>query len=342
MSETIKRVAARLLDVPRFERIYGKFGGLFRQNGPVILAYHRVIPLPGEEYPFDKGLISADPDTFERQLIFVKRNFNVTNFRIIDEMGRKGEVLPPGSLVITFDDGYADNLEFAYPLLKKHELTATVFVTTGVVDKGDVFWFEKVSWYLRCLPSFDLRIESLHLHEHVDERNREDVRIALLGMLKNVPNTVRLNALAELESISGLTSPAGHSHLVKTLTWDQIVELDRAGIEIGSHTVSHPVLSSMEENEVRDELVLSKKLIEEKLGHEVVSLSYPVGGKSAFNSMVERIAAESGYRFGLSYVSGMNADFSKPFSLKRIHIERDLPFTRLAAELYFPQFFFTN
>jgi peptidoglycan/xylan/chitin deacetylase (PgdA/CDA1 family) len=257
-----------------------------------------------------------------------------------EQIRNEGKI-PSGSLVITFDDGYADNYEIAYPLLLKYGLTATIFVTTGHVGTTDMFWFEKISWYLKCLASYDLKIESLNFKEHIDENNRISVRDTLLVILKKVPNQVRLDALAELEIIFKEKVPETAHRLIKTLTWDQIVEMDRARIEIGSHTVFHPVLSSMEENEVRAELASSKEMLEDKLGHEVISLSYPVGGRSAFNPMVERVADEAGYRFGLSYVSGVNTDLSNPFSLKRIHIESYLSFRRFAAELYFPRLFFT-
>ena len=333
---------ACLLDVPRFERIYGKYGALCRQHVPVILAYHRVYPTPGNGYPFDEGLISADPDSFELQLIFLKRNFYVTNFLKIKEFMDKGAKIPSGSLVITFDDGYADNYDIAFPLLKKHGLTATMFVTTGVVGSTDVYWFEKVSWYMKRLPSFDLRIESLKFHEHIDGDNRNAVRDILLGILKKVPNRVRLEALGELECIFSESSLEENRHFVKMLTWDQVVEMDRWGIEIGSHTVSHPVLSSMEEDDIRVELVSSKETLEEKLGHEVVSVSYPIGGRDAFNPVVERIAAEAGYCFGLSYMKGVSRDLSNPYALKRVRVETSIPFRRFAAEVLFPRFFFPS
>jgi len=341
LSEKLKNAMARILDVPKFERIYGRFRKSYLQNGPIILAYHRVLPDPGEEYPFDEELISADPDSFERQLEFVKRNFNVTNFqRMHEEILSEGKI-PHGSLVITFDDGYADNYEIAYPILVKHGLTATIFVTTGHVGMTDLFWFEKVSFYFKTLGSYELNIGSLNFKEHVDENNRIMLRDSLLGILKKVPNQVRENAMAELEALFGEKSQeAAAHHLINTLTWEQIVEMDRGGIEMGSHTVSHPVLSSMEEREIHLELIESKKILEEKLGHEIVSVSYPVGGQFDFNPLVERIAFESGYKFGLSYINGANSDLSKPYALKRVHIERYQTYRRFAAELYFPRLFF--
>lgn len=340
LSEKLKNAMARFLDVPRFERVYGKFRESRLQDGPIVLAYHRVLPDPGKEYPFDEELISTDPVSFERQLKFVKRNFHVTNFqRMHEEMRNEGRIAR-GSLVITFDDGYADNYEIAYPLLRKYGLTATVFVTTGHVGTTDSFWFEKISCYLKSLTSYDLEIESLNFKEHVDGKNRITVRDTLLRTLKKVPNRVRLNALAELENLFREKAPEAALHYVRTLTWDQIAELDLGGIEIGSHTVSHPVLSSMEEGEIRSELTTSKKSLEEKLGHEVISISYPVGGRSDFNPLVERIASECGYRFGLSYINGTNSDLSGVFSLKRVHVERYQTFRRFAAELSFPRLFF--
>ncbi|TFG91022.1 MAG: hypothetical protein E4H15_06595, partial [Syntrophobacterales bacterium] len=336
LSEKLKNAMARLLDVPRFERSYEKFRRGCLQSGPIVLAYHRLSSCPGKEYPFDEELISADPDSFERQLEFVNRNFNVTNFQRIHEQIASGRKIPHGSLVITFDDGYADNYEIAYPILVKHKVTATIFVTTGHVGTGDPFWFEKVSFYLKTLSSYDLIIESVNFKERIDENNRGMVRDTLLGILKKVPNQVRLDALGELDTLFRGKLQEAPGHLIGTLTWDQILEMDRGGIEIGSHTVSHPVLSSMEEREIRLELIESKKMLEEKLGHEIVSVSYPVGGQFDFNPMVERIAFESGYKFGLSYINGVNPDFSSPYALKRVHVERYQTYRRFAAELYFP------
>jgi peptidoglycan/xylan/chitin deacetylase (PgdA/CDA1 family) len=107
-----------------------------------------------------------------------------------------------------------------------------------------------------------------------------------------------------------------------------------AGIEFGSHTVDHPVLAHMSEADIRSELVESKRRIEQELGSEVISLSYPVGGSNAFDDRVRRIAAAVGYRCAVSYESGTNSFRNCDwFALRRAHVERYTTMHRFKAEV---------
>jgi len=117
-----------------------------------VLAYHRVSPLPGPDYPFLDGTVSATPEDFEEQLRFVKKRFNVINFGTLSEIQMSGKEMPDNSLIITFDDGYADNYEIAYGLLRKYGLTATVFVSTSFVDSGQPLWFDKSAYIINTIP----------------------------------------------------------------------------------------------------------------------------------------------------------------------------------------------
>ena len=113
-----------------------------------ILAYHSIQPLQNN-YPFNPEIISAEPETFRKQMAFVKKYFNVINFKQLHEIYQNNQQLPPNSLIITFDDGYSDNFGTMLPILEEFDLTACVYISTNYINENHVFWFDEVAFILR-------------------------------------------------------------------------------------------------------------------------------------------------------------------------------------------------
>jgi len=303
-----------------------------------ILAYHRVFPFNPAKYPFDEGIISATPDVFDRQMAFISRNFTVLNFRSILDLKKKGNPLPRNGLIITFDDGYRDNYQFAFPVLRKYGITAVVFPTTAYVGSKEVFWFERVAYYVKRADDGPFHIESIGYHAFLRKHNRKAILTELLRCLKSVHNGVRIDAMKELDSLYGRRGIL-HRELVETLSWIEIMEMDRAGIEFGSHTCTHPVLTLMPTEDMEIELGESKKVLEHNIDRAVLSVSYPVGGKSAVNQAVEKAAEAAGYEFGVNYIQGINVGIDNKLSLNRVRIETDVSYSYFTTQLSFPAFF---
>lgn len=305
-----------------------------------VLAYHRIGELPGNDYPFQQEIMSATPDTFDQQLKFLKRNFNVVNFHTLADMADAGEPIPPGCVVITFDDGYADNYTNALSILQSHELTASVYLATGFIDSQQPFWFDMLSYYIMKMRPGALHLNRGNFRVDVTENNRSEVRRSLGQAVRVIADSSRLHILQELAEQSGVSPSAEERELARPLTWDEVRALDKAGIEIGSHTVTHPFLVQLSDEELRVELTQSKQRIEEETGTPVRSLSYPTGGSQYYDARTTELTSKAGYRFAVSYdhASTRLANL-KPFEIPRIHVEPYVSMPEFKANLLLPRVF---
>jgi peptidoglycan/xylan/chitin deacetylase (PgdA/CDA1 family) len=300
-----------------------------------ILAYHRVVALHRKDYPFSEGTISATPEEFDKQMGFVRKRFNVINFGALSDALSSGKPLPNNSLIITFDDGYADNYEIAWKTLKKYGLSATFFLVTSFMGSSDLLWFDKLSWLIKSLPG-----NSVKLGKYVfqtENKSREMVRESVMTIFRSVPEKERVWLYSELEKQCNIRISSEHIELAKPLTWSQIREMSKGGMEFGSHTVSHPFLSNLTKNEMVYELTESKRIIEEKLGEKIKSIAYPSG---SYDQRVINCAKNCGYQFGVSYEHNVKRiDAINLFSIPRIHVETDVDYTLFQANLLLPQIF---
>jgi peptidoglycan/xylan/chitin deacetylase (PgdA/CDA1 family) len=309
----------------------------FGSNLFYVLAYHRVLPPPGADYPFLDGIVSASPESFEKQLRFVRNRFNVVNFNDVSGWLSTGANFPGNSLVITFDDGYADNYDVAFKILKRLGMTATMFVSTSFVDTGQPLWFDKSAYIIKAVSEGTISFDSGKYQFEVTDANREKTIGSVRDLFVSHSNDDRLRWLRELETTSGVRIKPEHAELVKPLNWSQIKEMSDNGIEIGSHTVTHPYLTTMTDEAMKFELSDSKRLIEQHTGKQVKSIAYPAG---AYDRRVQECARECGYEFGIAYkheVKKLTED--DRFAVPRIHVETDDDFLLFQANLLFPRLF---
>ena len=305
-------------------RIPATFLSLASQPGRVlVLAYHRVCEI-GEEssFPYDPELVSASPEDFAWQMEFVSRHFDPITFRQLLELGEKGIRPSRRALIVTFDDGHLDNYEVAFPILKALGMPATIFLSTGYIGGRGTFWFDRVAHLLYCAPSGRLEIAEVGFGANLhDVPSRRAAAESLLSILKKVQDRQRLEAVERLEELvpAGCRSNEGGS---AAMDWDQVREMQQSGIEFGSHSVSHPVLSNLEDDALHRELSESRRTIEEQTGAECRVFAYPVGS-GAFDPRVVAATRRAGYKLGVSYASGVNAiDDLDRYAVRRLHVER--------------------
>jgi len=232
-----------------------------------ILIFHRVLLAPDPLFP-------DLPDTarFEEVLRWLKEWFNVL------PLDRAVRDLPLGQLparaaAITFDDGYADNLTVALPILLRHQLTATFFIATGFLDGGRM-WNDTVIEAIRCSRHQWLDLSHLGLGRHVlDTPSARRAAIdRLIGKLKYLPQA-RRNDLTERIAASAAVVPSANL----MMTSAQVRELRRSGMQIGAHTVSHPILTRLSAEQARRDIVEGKDQLEDILRERVGLFAYPNG-----------------------------------------------------------------
>lgn len=296
----------------------------WRSRHVTILAYHRIYDMGDEAtFPFDPELVSATPADFAAQMQWVRRWGTPLTFRRLGEALDSGR-LPRRPVLVTFDDGHLDNYTEAFPILQAAGVPATIFLSTGYVSGRGTFWFDRVAHLLFRAPGGVLRLARGGFEAPLgDVASRREAAGRLLEKLKRVPDADRLAALADLESQLGRAAPPADARHSAALTWDHVREMAAAGVEFGSHAVSHPVLTMQDDRTLAYELEESKRAIEEHTGTDVTAVAYPVGGPGAFDERVVAAVRAAGYRFGVSYVSGVNPLCTlAPYALKRLHVER--------------------
>ena len=287
-----------------------------------ILEYHDVGP-DGDER---EGVVSAS--RLRRHLRFLGRRYRIVSLaEAVAALGAPGG-LREDLVVITFDDGYAGNYEHAWPVLRDERVPATIFVTTGFLD-GRELWFDLAD---RCLDAATSEavlhaIDDPALRRALGPRFSRDERAAVRAWLKTLPAGRRD---AVLDDLRRACMPRPSS--TRPLRWAQVRELRDAGIEIGCHTVSHPILSTLPASEQLREVTEARDRIAEELGSVPRFFAYPNGASGDFTDETMHILREAGFAAACTTVRGSNAPSCDPLRLGRIGVGAE-PCAVLAARL---------
>ncbi len=272
------------------ERFYIKRGIIIlarRTHLPFqILAYHRVLP---QKDPFAIGLTTTD--VFEKQIIALRKYFKIIPLSklIMDITTNKVE---PNSLCITFDDGYSDNYQHAYPILKKYDIPATIFLSTDFIGNNSVLWFDRVLQVIK-----NTKVSSIHINEisdkNFDLKGIKQKTLAvneILELLKGYEPDKRDSIIDKLAE-SCETTLSKENELM--LTWKQVNQMWNDGIEFGAHTKSHPILSKLDETDLINEIVGSKEDIELKTNKSVQVFAYPNGRTTDYDERSIKILEQA-------------------------------------------------
>ncbi len=300
-----------------------------------IIAYHRICETDDLN---DQELVSANSEEFEKQIIYIKNNYNAISFSDLITHINKGTKPAKNSIVITFDDGFADNYLNAFPILKKHNIPATIFVSTGYIGGDKTFWFNQLSRLIKMNPGVNFQIDGKEFSVSQKTEEQECLLVELLTIMKNKKNSQRVTLLSDLSN--QLIETHQCDTFALPMSWDNIREMDKSGIEFGSHTVTHPILSQLTEEELEHEIIGSKKQLEQQLNKMIQTISYPEGMEYAYNNKVIDMVTKAGYKIGCSYIPGIN-EFSSlnTLQLKRLHIERYVSFNLFRSMLALPELF---
>jgi peptidoglycan/xylan/chitin deacetylase (PgdA/CDA1 family) len=292
----------------------------------VVLTYHGVLDGSAEYDYLNHNFIAAE--TFDAQMRYLCAHYRPLSLRELVATYRDGRTPPARSVAVTFDDGFANNFLVAYPILRRHSIPFTVFVTTGLLDTpGAMLWTERAKRSIYFFPgqSVTLRLDGTELALDLSTTPaRVEACKAVLHRMKRLAPPSRDRALAELEATCG-AQPVRQDERDRYdfLTWAQAQEMASAGVEIGSHTVSHPILATLDAAALRHELVESKRRVEESLGRECSSFAYPNGSPADFGPREKSALRESGYSCGLSLNGSLN-DRPDLYELDRINVGRHL------------------
>jgi peptidoglycan/xylan/chitin deacetylase (PgdA/CDA1 family) len=303
-------------------------------HGVVVMNYHRIGD--GSRSSFDRNAFTTTAEAFDEQVAFAARNFDLVTPDELVEAARGGR---GRHAMITFDDGYRDNYEVALPILRSHGARATFFVATGFVDEPRRPWWDEIAWMARTATAAAVPAGGwLERDVGLGDGDRVEAITTLTDRYKSLPGEY---AEAYLEFLAKATG-AGRCEegAEEWMTWDMVRGLRRAGMSVGAHTVTHPVLANHPAERQRDEIAFSKRRLERELGEPVTAFSYPEGTPSAFDARTRAIVHELGFELAFSFYGGYRrfADWD-PFDVRRATVSAVTPPSLFRAMLTVPGVF---
>ena len=264
---------------------------IFRKKEICILALHRVLPEEQRLHTSSlEGMILKEA-TFAKMLEFLDQRFRVVSLEdfLSTTESRKSDRRP--WCLITFDDGWKDNFTTAYPLLQRFNFPATIFLVTSMIGREDGFWVE------RLRKAWAVPTQRRHMDAVIAEILPSQGEESDIGLENVVEYAKQMSADKRgrlLERLLPSNPPQEPTHdLDRLMTWEEVMEMDRTGVEMGAHTVTHPILIHEDNETIRHEVRLSKKNLEEKLARTVRAFAYPNGD---WNETVRAEVERAGFR----------------------------------------------
>lgn len=295
---------------------FAPFRFVNRSKLPVLM-YHRF----SEAEEFGKTSRRA----FEKHLRYLTRHYKVISLSEAVSHIRDGSKLPERSAVITIDDGYRDFYHTAFPVLKNFGLPATIYLVTEFTAGNCWIWTDKARYVLNRtqIETLDFQVGRTHFCRVLgDAESRLLAAGSLNSELKKIPDDEKNSFLTELSNALKVPIPDIPPDDYAALNWDDAKEIASAGIEIGSHTAAHAILTNVDDGRLEHELHNSKDRIQNEIGTGLVHFCYPNGDVSER----ERQAAESaGYASAVTTELKLCENGSDLFLIPRIDAEPEMP-----------------
>ena len=284
----------------------------------MVLTYHRVGDAGSD--PWDPCVISAAPDEFDSQISYLKRICSLVTLEealaFIDGVdkskSRRCRVL------LTFDDGYLDNYQLAYPVLRSHGVQGLFFLCSNLVGSAFIPWWDNVAYLVKSgvRRQFSLRYPK-NLDVNIDLNGLNESLRRINDLFKTSESTDPARFLTEIkEAVGGHEPPAGDR---RYLSWDEAREMLAGGMAFGAHTQNHPMLSKLSPQDQFTEISQSRAAIANQLGVNIETMAYPFGIRAAFTPETERLAEQAGYRAAFSYYGN---ETNRKGAIERYNVKR--------------------
>jgi len=293
-----------------------------------VLTYHRVAD-PSPRPRLNPRLVSTTPVEFARQMRHLAKNYRVVAMSEVLDAVDSGRPLPRRAVLITFDDGYRDFQDVAWPILRENGLPATLFVPTEFPDHPDrAFWWDRLFRAFtgtdrETLPESALGVLPLRAPE-----DREASLRRMQDRVKELPHERAMELVDEVCERLGEPKLPGRT----VLGWEELRRLDRQGVTIGAHTRWHPLLTRVSPERARDEVVGSQAVVQREIGHALPVFSYPNG---SHDEGVVAILRQEGFRLAVTQETGFNdVRVVDPLRVRRINITRRSTFPVFRLRLH--------
>jgi len=302
---------------PKIRRFAGsKFG---------ILCYHRV---GAEGVPLFSRL---DPRVFELQMKYVRKHYRLIPLGQLCREIENGDAVPP-TLAITFDDGYRDLYTHAFPVLRKYEIPATIYLIGKSMETGESPWYDRIFVALDHVSggSIEVELNTPHQFALTSIAARRRAAWEIVCFLRTISDAHRQKWCMAFEA---RMNPPQDKLERRMLDWEQVRSMQASGIRFGAHTMTHPSIAHLDAANLDTELCASRKLLEAGLHAQVVDFAYPFGKIHDCLSAGDEYLARCGYRSAVTTVEGINCLGADLFRLNRMQINDDRSLSLFAFNL---------
>ena len=291
-----------------------------RQKGAgaaLVLTYHRVASLPE-----DPDALAIDPALFSQQMAVLAERYTVITATELRLRLRSRKRLPQRAVVVTFDDGYFDLALNALPILTRHAVPATAFISTAELGTARERWWDEIAYLCSGRHTLGERIvleSGPRRFEHVAEAGKEglsSLREGLREHLLATPASIRASLLDELFDATGVVRPQRPEY--RSLTAEEVRSLGDEGIvTVGAHTVNHEKLSALDPSMQESEILGSRRRLEAILDKPVTLFSYPYGGRDSLDRTTSRLVREAGFECAFANWFGLTFPWTDLFTIPR-------------------------
>jgi len=261
----------------------------------------------------------------------IGRHFEVMTFPKMVEALKRRDGMPKNALAITVDDGYRNYALYGHPIFERHKIPVTLYAVAGFAAGELWLWPDQIEFGLLHTTKTSLAVDlgtggilSLKLGS-VEEI--ADANFILTEALKVLPNADRLRFMESFGELSGVEIPVTPPPDRAPLNWDELRELAAAGVEIGCHTVTHPIMSRLpSKTDLERETKVAKDLLERGLGRPVRHFCYPNGKPPDINDTVVESVKEAGFDSAVTCFWGLNSLDADPFRIQRLPFDSSTDF----------------
>lgn len=272
---------------------------LVQRHGAIVLTFHRVLTDSELQQTASLGGMIVRHQTFAAFLNYASQHCEFANLEQEPDWEPSGKL----KLAVTFDDGWVDNAETAYPIAAQHHVPFVIFIVPTKTGTALPFWPERTAAVLDRVHSVNGARRAVSLGKAIEE-------------LKALPAVERESRIRQMTGSGGALEPS--AAVDKTMTWEQIAQLHACGVTFGSHTSSHEILTMIPAAQAEQEIVFSREAIQQKLGGSCELFSYPNGD---YSERVRELVAQAGYKFAfLNQEPGVWTRDCDPLLIPRVNV----------------------
>lgn len=282
----------------------------------LILVYHRILP----QVKFNPLYTIISLEAFIKQIDILARKYPVISLRDAINQCQSGLAKSKTQVVLTFDDGYRDNYEIVFPILKQKGLAATFFLVTDYIDSNRPLW----DWEIITIVNNDKTINCVRIEDKIiyqkDKESRLFFALRVFDKMKSMNTETRQKIIDFLKDNSKNNLLYGYTK-DSCITWEQARKMSQDGMEIGNHSISHGSLSKIPLDEAKYEIRKSKEVIENNIKKPCIHFAFPFGSQRDYNQNLLDCVKNVGFRSCLLNIHGYNHIKRDSFCFKRIIME---------------------